>query len=342
MTTIVSTPMRRVVAEIISRWRPAYWLPALAILPLIYPDSYFIHIMILSMIMATLASSWNLMLGYTGIFSFGHQAFFGLGAYVSALLAMRSGLSPWLGMPVAGMAAAVVSLIIAVPCLRLRAAPYIAIATLGFAEICRITATNLVDITRGELGLWGIPELFAGGNRVLSYYTMLAILTLFLWVMARITKSPLGLALLSVRESQNAAEALGVNVARTKILAFVTSSFMAGIVGAFYAHYLVILTPSAVLSVRIMVEIVTVTLLGGLGTLAGPVLAAFGITLGMEYMRWLGDYRLLLYGAGVVLLVIFMPEGVVPWLQMWFQAHTLQRSPQHQTGKPKSQRDPLD
>jgi len=318
MTTTVSTLMHRVVTEIRIRWRLPYWLPALAILPLVYPDSYFIHVMILSMIMAALASSWNLMLGYAGIFSFGHQAFFGLGAYVSALLAMRAGLSPWLGMLVAGMVAAVVSLIIAVPCLRLRAAPYIAIATLAFAEICRITAMNLVDITRGELGLWGIPELFAGGNRILSYYTMLVILTLIVWTMARIAESPLGLALRSVRESQDAAEALGVDVARTKVLAFVISSFMAGVVGAFYAHYLVILTPSSVLSVRPMVEIVTITLLGGLSTLVGPVLAAFGLTLGLEYMRFLGDYRLLLYGAGMVLLITFMPEGVVPRLQAWF------------------------
>lgn len=319
MTTTMSILMRRKLAEIRSHWRLAYWLPVLAILPLVYPDSYFIHTMILSMIMAALASSWNLMLGYAGIFSFGHQAFFGLGAYVSALLAMRAGLLPWLGMLVAGMAAAVVSLVIAVPCLRLRAAPSIAIATLSFAEICRITAMNLVDITRGELGLWGIPELFAGGNRVPNYYTILAMLTLILWAMARIAESPLGLALRTVRESQDAAEALGVNIAKTKVLAFVISSFMAGIVGAFYAHYLVILTPSSVLSVRVMVEIVTITLLGGLGTLAGPVLAAFGITLGMEYMRWLGDYRLLLYGAGMVLLIIFMPDGVVPRLWTWLQ-----------------------
>lgn len=332
MTTTVSTLMRRGVAEITSRWRTAYWLLVLAILPLVYPDSYFIHIMILSMIMAALASSWNLLLGYAGIFSFGHQAFFGLGAYVSALLAIHIGLSPWLGMLVAGIVAAVVSLVIAVPCLRLRAVPYTAIATLSFAEICRITTMNLVDITRGELGLWGIPGLFTGGNRVPYYYAMLAILTLVLLAMDGIVKSPLGLALRSVRESEDAAETLGVDVAQTKILAFAISSLMAGTVGAFYAHYLVILTPSSVLSVGVMVEIVTVTLLGGLGTLAGPVLAAFSIELGLEYMRWLGDYRLLLYGAGMVLAILFMPEGVVPQLQVWFHTHAAQSDHDRRNG----------
>lgn len=322
MATTTPTLMRRGIAEIRSRWRSAYWLPLLIVVPLVYPDAYFLHILIVSMIMGALASSWNLMLGYAGIFSFGHQAFFGLGAYVSALLAMHVGLTPWLWMLVAGVAAALVSLIIAVPCLRLRAAPYVAIATLGFAEICRIIAMNLVDITRGELGLWGIPALFAGENRVPYYYTMLVILTLILLAMDRIAKSPLGLALRSVRESEDAAETLGVDVAQTKILAFTISSFMAGVVGAFYAHYLVILTPSSVLSVGVMIEVVTITLLGGLGTLVGPVVAAFGLTMGLEYMRGLGDYRLLLYGAGLVLLIIFMPEGVLPRLRAWLRRRT--------------------
>jgi branched-chain amino acid transport system permease protein len=319
VTTTAPARMRQGIAEIRSHWRTAYWLPLLAVVPLIYPDAYFLHVMIVAMFMGTLASSWNLMLGYAGIFSFGHQAFFGLGAYVSALLAMHVGLSPWLGLVVAGATAAVVSLVIAVPVLRLKAAPYVAIATLGFAEICRITAMNLVDITRGELGLWGIPELFHGAGRIPYYYTILVILALVLFAMDWIAKSPLGLALRSVRESEDAAETLGVDVARTKILAFGISSFMAGVVGAFYAHYLLILTPSSVLSVTVMVEIVTITLLGGLGTLIGPVLAAFGITLGLEYMRWLGDYRLLLYGAGLVLMIIFMPEGLLPRLRHWLR-----------------------
>lgn len=332
MTTIVCALVRQTVRAVRARWWAACWLLVMAILPLVYSDSYFIHVMILAMTMAILASSWNLMLGYTGIFSFGHQAFFGIGAYVSALLAMRIGLSPWLGMLVGGLTAAAVSPIIAVPCLRLRAAPYISIATLSFAEICRITAMNLVDVTRGELGLWGIPELFTGGNRLPSYYTVLATLTVFLWVIDCIVRSPLGLALRSVRESQDAAEALGVNVAKTKILAFITSSFMAGLVGAFYAHYLVFLTPSSVFSVRVMVETATITLLGGLGTIAGPVMAALGTTLGLEYMRGLGEYRLLLYGAGMVLLILFTPEGIVPRLRLVLKAQATRWRTQERSG----------
>ena len=317
-----------------SRWFPALWLVLLMPAPLIYPDAYFLGILINGMMLAGLAASWNLMLGFAGIFSFGHQAFFGLGAYISALVAMRLGVSPWLTMPLAGVVVAAVSLVIAVPCLRLRAAPYIAIATLGFAEICRITAMNLVDITRGELGLWGIPSLFDGGDRAPYYYAILAILGLVLAAMIYIQEAPLGMALRAVREGQDAAESLGVDIARIKVLAFVISSFMAGVVGAFYAHYLNILTPSSVLSVGVMTEVMAVTLLGGLATLSGPVLGALGVTLALEYMRGIGDYRLLIYGLAIMLIVIFMPGGVVPRVVSLWRSYALRtkarRAPQAQ------------
>lgn len=301
-----------------SVWRSTWWVLALAVVPLVYPDSYLLHLMIIAMDLAVLASSWNLLLGYTGIFSFGHQAFFGLGAYVSALLTMHGGVSPWLGMPVAGMVSAIISPVIALPCLRLRGAPYISIATLSFAEICRITAMNLVGITRGELGLWGIPALIQGGSRVPFYYIMLAILTLTQWTVVAIVQSNLGLAFRSVRDSEAAAEALGVDISQTQTLAFVISSFIAGVAGAFHAHYLQILTPSSVLSVELMVRIVMVTLLGGLGTYIGPVLGAFGLTLGLEHIRFLGDYRFLVYGGSIVLLILFVPEGLLPGFRRWF------------------------
>lgn len=291
----------------------------LALLPAVgLRDPYITHVLVLCMMHAVLASSWNLLVGYAGIFSFGHQAFFGVGCYVSALLAMRAGVNPWLGLPIAGLAAAVLGTFIALPTLRLRAAPYIAIATMGFAEIARIVAQNLVDLTRGELGLWGIPPLtdigpvsFAGGNRTAYYYVMLAIFIVTMTVLWKLVRSPFGLALVGIRESQDAAESLGVNITRYKVAAFTISSFFAGVAGAFYAHYILILTPSSVLSVGVMVEIVAVTMVGGLGTLLGPVAGAFALTLALEQMRALGDWRLLIYGAALVGLIMFMPEGVV-------------------------------
>jgi branched-chain amino acid transport system permease protein len=293
-------------------------LLVLAVLPPVLPNDYVVTVLILCMLHAVLASSWNFLMGFAGIFSFGHQAFYGLGAYVSALLAMRAGLDPWLGLVVAGLAAAALGAFIAVPTLRLRAAPYIAIATLGFAEIARITASNLVDLTRGELGLVGIPPLtdlgplrFAAGSRVGSYYVMLGLLVLTVLALGGLARSRTGLALQAIRESQDAADSLGVPVTRYKVLAFAVSSFFAGAAGAFYAHTFLVLTPSSVLSVALMVELIAMTLVGGAGTLLGPVVGAFALTLSLEQLRVLGDWRLLIYGAALVALILFMPEGVM-------------------------------
>jgi branched-chain amino acid transport system permease protein len=299
----------------------ALWLGGLlllAVLPPLLPNDYAITVLILCMLHSVLASSWNLLMGFAGIFSFGHQAFYGLGAYTSALLAMRAGVDPWLGALAAGLTAAGLGAFIAVPTLRLRAAPYIAIATLGFAEIARITASNLTDLTRGEMGLTGIPPLtdvgpirFAGGNRTASYYAMLGLLVVTIFTLSALVRSRFGIALLAIRESQDAAESLGVDVTRHKVGAFAVSSFFAGAAGAFYAHTFLVLTPSTVLSVATMVEVIAYTLVGGSGTLLGPVLGAFALTLSLEQLRMLGDWRLLIYGAALVALIIFMPDGVI-------------------------------
>ncbi|MFQ5829481.1 MAG: branched-chain amino acid ABC transporter permease [Candidatus Methylomirabilia bacterium] len=312
-----------VVSRLFEGPRVYLWLAALlALVPLVNSDAYFVHILILCLMNAALASSWNLLCGYAGLFSFGHQAFFGLGAYVSALLTMKAGLSPWLGFFVGGAVAAAAGFLIGLPCLRLRAPPYVAIATLGFAEICRFTAMNLVSLTRGELGLWGIPELppvrlpgmgqltFAA-QRVPYFYVMLVLYLAMMAGLYRLLRSPVGLALKSVRDSQDAAESLGVDLTRTKLLVFVSSAFLAGIVGGFYAHYVLILTPTSVLSVAVMIEVIAMTLVGGLGTFVGPTVGAFALTLLLEYMRVLGGYRLLIYGALLVAIILFMPGGAV-------------------------------
>ena len=294
----------------------------LALFPLAVQDPYILNVMVIALIQATLTASWNLICGYTGIFTFGHQAFFGLGAYVSSLMALKVGLSPWLGLLLGGLSAAVVSFLIGLPCLRLRAAPYIAIMTLAFSEILRITCMNLVGLTRGEMGLWGIPNfpdipligigtiLFAGASRVPYYYLMLTIFTVTMGTLYWTTRSPVGLAFKSLRDSQEAAESMGVHVTYYKLLAFVTSAFFAGMVGSFYAHYILILTPTSVFSMGMMVEIMAIALIGGLGTLMGPTLVAFGLTIGLEYLRFLGDYRFITYGIMLVLVVLFMPEGL--------------------------------
>lgn len=302
---------------------------ALLLLPLVVRNAYSLHILILSLLFAALASSWNLISGYAGIFTFGHQAFFGAGAYTSALLAIHFEISPWWTMPVGGVTAAILGLFIGVPVLRLLIAPIVAIVTLAFAEIVRITTSNWTDLTRGELGLWGIPVLspiaipglplleFSPATKA-PYYYVAAGLFLAVAVSVRlIVRSRIGLALKAIRDSNEAAASLGVHLTYYKLLVFTISSFMAGVIGAFYAHYVLILTPSAIMTVETMILIIAITLVGGLGTLFGPLLGALLLVVGLEYLRFLGDYRLLIYGALLVLIMLFVPSGIASlWLYL--------------------------
>jgi len=302
----------------------------LALMPLVVTNEYSLSVLIICLIYATLASSWNLMVGFAGILSFGHQAFYGLGAYFSAIITMQFGLSPWIGIPLGGCFAALLSFAIGFPCLRLRIAPYIAIATLAFSEILLVICKNWVSLTRGEMGLSGIPPLsdfslgglvsvtFGAGVKVPYYYTMLGIFVLTMLFMNFQLSSKVGLAFRAMREEQDAAASLGVNITRYKLSAFLTGSFFAGMTGSFYAHYVSILAPDAVFGIGEMVEVVAVTLMGGIGTFFGPVLGAFALVIGLEVLRGLSDYRLMIYGAVMVILIIVMPHGLLPGLsQMW-------------------------
>ena len=295
---------------------------SLLLFPVAIPDPYLLHLLILSLMYAILSLSWNFICGYAGIFTFGHQGFFGIGAYVSALLAMKLGISPWLGLLVGGMVAAILGFLIGVPCLRLRMAPYIALVTLGFSEIARIVCMNLVSLTRGELGLWGIPPLsdfrlgsfminFSGSSRVPYYYTILVLFFITVIILYKQVRSPTGLALKAIRESQDAAESLGVPITLYKLFGFLVSAFFAGVMGAFYAHYVLLLTPSSVFSIYLMVEIVAITLIGGLGSFSGPIVGAFILTIGLEYLRSFGEYRFMIYGVSLVVGILFVPNGLV-------------------------------
>ncbi|MBE3037124.1 MAG: branched-chain amino acid ABC transporter permease [Candidatus Atribacteria bacterium] len=288
------------------------------VLPIVIEEAYIIHIIILCLMYSVVAGSWNLLIGYTGIFSFGHQAFFGIGAYVSAIISMRLGISPWLGLLIGGAVAACVGSVVAIPCLKLRAAPYVAIATLCMAEMCRIAAQNLISLTRGESGLWGIPEfpsigvISFLGSRTPYYYLILGLFVLIFGIIYWVLKSPLSLALQAIRESQDAAESLGINITSIKILVFVISAFFAGVMGSFYAHYILILTPSSVFNMDFMVVIIAMTFIGGVGTFFGPIIGAFFLTISMELLRVIEDsYRLMFYGVLLVLVIIFLPKGLV-------------------------------
>ncbi|HML08574.1 MAG TPA: branched-chain amino acid ABC transporter permease [Xanthobacteraceae bacterium] len=297
-------------------------LGLLCLVPPLVHNPYLLHLCILSMIYAMLGASWNLINGYAGIFTFGHQAFFGLGAYSSALLAMHSGLSPWITLWCGGVVAAFAGLVIGLPVLRIRSIAHVAIITLAFAVIVHAVVSNLPELTRGTLGLAGIPPFtpivlprlgtisFGAGASAASYYVALAFLTLSAALLIWVVSGRTGLALRAIRDSEAAAASLGVDPTRYKLLAFIVSSFVAGVAGAYYAHYLGVLTPESSIGVPIMITVLVITLVGGIGTTVGPLIGAFLVIIGLEVLRSVGDYRLMVYGVLLVLFVNFAPNGL--------------------------------
>lgn len=307
-------------------WKPSYvsgaFLIFLVLFPLFGKSPYSYHIFIIAMFFAMLASSWNILNGFAGIKSLGHHALFGLGAYVSAILSMKANIDPWIAVFIGGLVATVVGTFLALPVLRLRAVAYIAILTLAFAEIMKLTANNLIDLTRGQLGLSGIPSMtainlpwleinFNLANRLNSYYLTLLLLVIVVWVTYRISKSSFGLGLKAMSQSQDAAESLGVNVVKYKLIVFAVTSFIAGVIGGFYAHYLRVLTPDSVMNIQVMIELLAITFIGGVGTILGPVLGAFVIILGLEYTRFFGEFRMMAYGLFLIIIIMWMPGGII-------------------------------
>ena len=292
-------------------------VPAL-VLPLVVADQYFIHLMILAFFYVILASSLNLIVGYVGELSLGHTAFLGLGAYISALLSARLGLPVGWSMLLGGLGAGLGGLIIGYLTLRLEG-PYFVIITLAFAEVLRLVATNWIGLTNGPMGIAGIapPHFTFGGLGELAfetktefYYLGLLLTALTLFVIHRFVYSNLGRAAVAIRENRHLAQSVGIDPFVHALAAFVPGAFFAGIAGAFYAHYISFVGPE-VFGFSFMVTMLIMVLVGGAGTLVGPVLGAVLITLLEEYLRVANEVRLSIFGAVVVLVVLFFPTGLV-------------------------------
>lgn len=280
------------------------------VLPQLLTKTYYTRVLTFCMVYACVASAWNVIAGYAGVFSFGFQALFGLGAYVSALLGVELGWSPWITMWIGALASMCVGAVVAIPSLKLRQLPYICIATLCMGELIRILVTNTPDLTRGELGLSNIPKFFETGNNQKCYYLMLILLAVTLLVITKIVNSPMGMSLKAMKDSQEASESLGINISGTKVAIYMIGAFIAGTAGAFYAHYLNVLTPTAVLGTAMMTQFVAMSLLGGLGTIVGPVVGSFSITIGLEVLRNADDYRMIVYALLIIVTIIFLRNGI--------------------------------
>lgn len=286
-----------------------------ALLPVLLPHPFVLSIATQAAIWALLAASWDLLSGYTGQISFGHAGFFALGAYAAAAVTKHADVSPWLGLLVGATMAAVVGLLAGFPALRLRG-HYLALVTLGLAEIIRLVAQNWMALTGGPFGIHdyrsfsGLP-IAALPYRQAMYLVVLAVVALSLAVMHHVCeRTDAGQAFRAIREDEVLAQTLGIDTTRYKLLAFALSSGFAGLAGALYAYYVQLVSPS-VASAATTSLIIGMAVFGGLGTLWGPVLGAVVLYGLYEGLRFVGVvYNLVAVGLVIMVFVIYLPRGL--------------------------------
>lgn len=283
----------------------------LLLAPFYVSNSYFLHIMIVMFLNIVLASSLNLIIGYCGQVSFAHAAYYGVGAYTAALLMLKLGFSFWLALPCAALGACILGLIIGMPALRLKG-DYLGIVTLGFGEIVRLVLLNSKTLTRGPAGLGGIPAPSLFGltisGRTGFYYLVIAFAVITVIIIRRLMSSGVGLAMQAVNCDETATECAGVNPTKYKLMAFILGAAFAGMAGCFYASYITYISPDTFVYNDSITMLAMVTL-GGMGTIAGPIFGAVVLTALPEVLRAISEYRMILYGLAMVLMMIFRPEG---------------------------------
>ena len=314
-------------------------------LPLVMRSATYLHIMVLLYFYAYLTSSWNLVGGFAGVLPLGHAAFVGIGAYTSTILSLQYGISPWLGMLVGGVIATIVGVLIGLPTFKMRGA-YFALATIAFAEGLRVMVENIDYLgplnVNGPRGLQIPPMntglanfMFAGKE---PYYYIILIMLIGVMVLTYlISRSKLGYYLNAGGEEPEAAMALGVNVARAKLIAMAMSSFLTALAGTFYAQFSLYIHPKSIISLDLSFEIAFIALIGGRGSIAGPILGALLLRPVSDFSRiYFGDtlpgLHLIIFGAVLILVMLYQPRGLQESLTRAYHA-LLGRWAQKQPGR---------
>jgi branched-chain amino acid transport system permease protein len=293
-------------------------LPAalLLLVPVLTQNPYLLHLLILVLMWVVLGQSWNLLGGYTGQVSFGHAAFFGIGAYTTGIM-VKSGLSPvaaWWGLLLGGLAAMAVSAVIGWICFRLRG-PYFALAVLALSEVLRLVALNWKQLTNGAEGILYIPAFHQKSG---YFYIALVIAAVNFVVIRGVMKSRLGYYFLAIREDQDCAESLGIDTTRYKLYSLLISAFFTGVAGAFYMNYLGFIDPGIVFNIEnISIMMILVVMLGGAATMWGPAVGAVIYILVSEAMRvYVRSGHLVFFGVLIIAIIIFFPNGIVgTWIE---------------------------
>ncbi|MBR1759041.1 MAG: branched-chain amino acid ABC transporter permease [Lachnospiraceae bacterium] len=291
----------------------AVLLLAIVILPVYIKNQYIVRIATLCVMYSALALSLNLITGFMGQVSLGHAAFMGIGAYTSAILSDRFGWSFVPTMLCAVLVAAIFGILLGIPALKLSGS-YLAIVTLGFCEVVRLTELNWMSLTRGPMGMTGIKKPLVFGIQIKSnggyYWLALILLAIVLFFVMNISNSHVGRAIMSVREDEVAASAMGVNIRYYKVMTFTISAALAGMMGAFYAHYMRFIDPSA-FNFEQSTSILSMVILGGLGGVPGSILGAVILSVLPELLRDLSSLRMLIYGLVIAVMMIFRPQGIM-------------------------------
>ncbi len=289
---------------------------ALLLVPPLADSQFVTAVFVSGLMFGILGAIYDLMLGYAGLINFGYGGFIAAGAYASALSSFHFGISPWFGRAIGGAVAAILGLFTGIITLRLKGL-YLALMTFFVGEAVRLTIANTPDYTRGTLGLSvePFPDLlgisFARDDLLPYYYLLVVLGAAIMLVMVVLVRSRFGLVFKAIREDQLAAESLAVNATGYKLLNFTVASFLTGVVGAFYAHYLGILSPTPEeFGVPRTVEVLIVTYVGGRGTLWGSLFAGMLLIGFQEYFRGLGAWRLVLFGLLLIGVMLFARRGL--------------------------------
>jgi len=291
-------------------------------MPTMVKGGYLLNVLVFVGINTMLAVALNLLLGFAGQISLGQAAFYGLGAYLSGVLTATHGCNPWLAMAAAALAVGLLAFVIGFPILKLKG-HFLAMATLGFGIIVYIVLNEYVDVTGGPSGFPGVPSLSLGELRfdsdLKSYYLIWVMALLVMLLAVNLAQSRIGRALRAIHDSEVAAQVLGVNARLLKVQVFTCSAVISCVAGSLYAHTVTFISPST-FGFPFSIELLTMVIIGGLGSIYGSCLGAALLTLLPEFLRTFQDYDIVVYGLLLIVMTMFMPGGLVQGAETLWRA----------------------
>ena len=294
------------------KYLPLIVLAVLAVLPLVGLSTYAMHMMILVIMWTTVGMAWNLLAGYCGQVSFGHAAYFGVGAYTAGILYSSHLKSPWWGIPLSVVVVTIFAFLLGLVVLRLRG-PFFTLATLAIGEVMRVTAENLVGLTGGSTGILIQERTWI--DKAHYYYIILAIAVVTFLIIGWLVRSKMGYYFVAIREDQDAAESLGINTTLYKTIALCISGALTGVAGAFYTNYMGYIDPEVVFALHdVSIVTIMIVMVGGVATFFGPFVGAIIMVLLAEMVRslpGLGVAHQTFFGILLILIIIFLPNGIV-------------------------------